>query len=167
MQKLTREEKIVLEIQNNPGIRFRELMKMVGVTNGIMSYYIHKLEKTGIIFVQRQAGIARLFTNDINSSEINLIQYLRTSTTKKIMVSLLAEDHLTFKQITETIQMSPSTTSFYLKKLAISKIVNVSGSFPKVYSLSMKEKISNLIVLYHPDIVDSASANLADIFSAY
>ena len=167
MQKLTREEKIVLEIQNNPGIRFRELMKMVGITNGIMSYYIQKLEKIGIIFVHRQAGIARLFTNDINSSEINLIQYLRTSTTKKIMVSLLAEDHLTFKQITETIQMSPSTTSFYLKKLVSSKIVNVSGSFPKVYSLLMKEKISNLIVLYHPDIVDSASANLADIFSAY
>ena len=167
MQKLTREEKIVLEIQNNPGIRFRELMKMVGITNGIMSYYIQKLEKTGIIFVHRQAGIARLFTNDINSSEINLIQYLRTSTTKKIMVSLLAEDHLKFKQITETIQMSPSTTSFYLKKLVSSKIVNVSGSFPKVYSLLMKEKISNLIVLYHPDIVDSASTNLADIFSAY
>ncbi len=167
MQKLTREEKIVLEIQNNPGIRFRELMKMVGITNGIMSYYIQKLEKIGIIFVHRQAGIARLFTNDINSSEINLIQYLRTSTTKKIMVSLLAEDHLKFKQITETIQMSPSTTSFYLKKLVSSKIVNVSGSFPKVYSLLMKEKISNLIVLYHPDIVDSASTNLADIFSAY
>ena len=167
MQKLTREEKIVLEIQNNPGIRFRELMKMVGITNGIMSYYIQKLEKIGIIFVHRQAGIARLFTNDINSSEINLIQYLRTSTTKKIMVSLLAEDHLKFKQITETIQMSPSTTSFYLKKLVSSKIVNVSGSFPKVYSLLMKEKSSNLIVLYHPDIVDSASTNLADIFSAY
>tara|TARA_Y100000590_G_scaffold380996_1_gene449759 strand:- start:3675 stop:4178 length:504 start_codon:yes stop_codon:yes gene_type:complete len=167
MQKLTREEKIVLEIQNNPGIRFRELMKMVGITNGIMSYYIQKLEKIGIIFVHRQAGIARLFTNDINSSEINLIQYLRTPTTKKIMVSLLAEDHLKFKQITETIQMSPSTTSFYLKKLVSSKIVNVSGSFPKVYSLLMKEKISNLIVLYHPDIVDSASTNLADIFSAY
>ena len=167
MQKLTREEKIILEIQNNPGIRFRELMKMVGITNGIMSYYIQKLEKIGIIFVHRQAGIARLFTNDINSSEINLIQYLRTSTTKKIMVSLLAEDHLKFKQITETIQMSPSTTSFYLKKLVSSKIVNVSGSFPKVYSLLMKEKISNLIVLYHPDIVDSASTNLADIFSAY
>ena len=167
MQKLTREEKIILEIQNNPGIRFRELMKMVGITNGIMSYYIQKLEKIGIIFVHRQAGIARLFTNDINSSEINLIQYLRTSTTKKIMVSLLAEDHLKFKQNTETIQMSPSTTSFYLKKLVSSKIVNVSGSFPKVYSLLMKEKISNLIVLYHPDIVDSASTNLADIFSAY
>ena len=45
MQKLTREEKIILEIQNNPGIRFRELMKMIGITNGILSYYITKLEK--------------------------------------------------------------------------------------------------------------------------
>ena len=48
--KLTREERIILEINNNPGIRFRELMKSMKVTNGIISYYIQKLEKVGIIF---------------------------------------------------------------------------------------------------------------------
>ena len=36
--KLTREEKIILEIKNNPGIRLRELMKSISITNGVTSY---------------------------------------------------------------------------------------------------------------------------------
>ena len=36
---ISREEMIVSEIKKNPGIRFRELMKQVGISNGVMSYY--------------------------------------------------------------------------------------------------------------------------------
>ena len=57
--KLTREERIILEIKNNPGIRFRELMKSMKITNGVMSYYIQKLEKLGVIFTERKSGVSR------------------------------------------------------------------------------------------------------------
>ena len=78
MQKLTREEKIILGIQSNPGIRFRELMKMLGITNGILSYYITKLEKIGTVNVQRKSGVSRFFMPDLTDDELILIQYLRT-----------------------------------------------------------------------------------------
>ena len=163
--KLTREERIILEIKNNPGIRFRELMKSMKITNGVMSYYIQKLEKTGIINTERTSGVLRLFSNTIKNSDINIIKFLRISTPKKIMVVLLEEDLLTFKQITEKIQMSPSTTSFYLKKLVSSNIVRVFNGANNKYILENKKQVSNLIVLYHPSIIDTASENLADIFS--
>ena len=167
MKNMTREEKIILEINTNPGIRFRELMKAMKITNGVMSYYIQKLEKTGIINTERTSGVLRLFSNTVKSSDIDIIKFLRISTPKKIMVVLLEEDLLTFKQITEKIQMSPSTTSFYLGKLLQAKILSISNISPKKYTLNHKQKVSNLIVLYHPSIVDSASDNLTDIFSAY
>jgi len=163
--KLTREERIILEINNNPGIRFRELMKSMKVTNGIISYYIQKLEKVGIIFSERKSGVSRLFASTIEISDVSTIKFLRTPTPQKIMLLLLKEDLLTFKQITEKIQMSPSTTSFYLKKLITSGTVTISGVGKKKYSLKDNECVSNLIKLYHPNIVDSASENLADIFS--
>tara|TARA_B110000014_G_C19838369_1_gene434631 strand:- start:108 stop:659 length:552 start_codon:yes stop_codon:yes gene_type:complete len=163
--KLTREERIILEINNNPGIRFRELMKSMKVTNGIISYYIQKLEKVGIIFSERKSGVSRLFASTIELSDVSTIKFLRTPTPQKIMLLLLKEDLLTFKQITEKIQMSPSTTSFYLKKLITSGTVTISGVGKKKYSLKDNECVSNLIQLYHPSIVDSASENLADIFS--
>ena len=163
--KLTREERIILEIKNNPGIRFRELMKSMKITNGVMSYYIQKLEKLGVIFTERKSGVSRLFTDNIDTSDMSLIKFLRTATPKKIMLVLLKDDKLTFRQITEKIQMSPSTTSFYLKKLVTSNLVNISNNSTNKYSLRHKERISNLIQLYHPSIIDSASENLADIFS--
>ena len=164
-EQLTREERIILEIKNNPGIRFRELMKSMNLTNGVMSYYIQKLEKLGIIFTERRSGVSRLFTDNIDTSDMSIIKFLRTPTPKKIMVALLKDEKLTFRQLTEKIQMSPSTTSFYLKKLVTSNLVNISNNSTNKYSLRHKERISNLIQLYHPSIIDSASENLADIFS--
>ena len=167
MKNMTREEKIILKINTNPGIRFRELMKSMEITNGVMSYYIQKLEKTGVVNTERTSGVLRLFSNTIKSSDIGIIKFLRISTPKKIMVVLLEEDLLTFKQITEKIQMSPSTTSFYLGKLLQTEMVSISKVSPKKYTLNHRQKVSNLIMLYHPSIVDSASDNLIDIFSAY
>jgi predicted transcriptional regulator len=163
--KLTREEKIILEIKNNPGIRFRELMKSISITNGVTSYYIQKLEKLGIIFTERKNGVSRLFIDSINTADVTLIKFLRTPTPKKIMVALLKDEKLTFRQLTEKIQMSPSTTSFYLKKLVNSNIVHVLNGTNNKYILENKKQISNLIVLYHPSLIDVASENLEDIFS--
>ena len=143
MQKLTREEKIILEIQNNPGIRFRELMKMLGITNGILSYYITKLEKIGTVHVQRKSGVSRFFMPDLTNDELVLTRYLRMSTPKKILVVLLEE------------------------KLVQNKIVNRLNSIPKIYSIVNESQIANLISEYHPAIIENASENLADIFTSY
>ena len=47
----SREELIISEIKSNPGIRFRELMKKVGITNGVMSYYLRKLEQSESVWI--------------------------------------------------------------------------------------------------------------------
>ena len=167
MQKLTREEKIILEIQNNPGIRFRELMKMVGITNGILSYYISKLEKIGTVHVERKSGVSRFFMPDLSDEELKLTQYLRMATPKKILVVLLEDKECSFKQITKRIGMSPATTSFYLKKLVENEIIKIINSLPKKYVIIKQAQIANLISEYHPDLIENASVNLADIFSSY
>ena len=166
MKNMTREQKIILEIKNNPGIRFRELMKSMKITNGVMSYYIQKLEKTGVVNTERTSGVLRLFSESIEISDMNMIKFLRISTPKKIIAVLLEKDLLTFKQITEKIQMSPSTTSFYLTKLVNTGILSISNAFPRRYLLNNKQKLGNLITLYHPSVIDISSENLADIFSS-
>ena len=166
MKNMTREQKIILEIKNNPGIRFRELMKSMKITNGVMSYYIQKLEKTGVVNTERTSGVLRLFSESIEISDMNMIKFLRISTPKKIIVVLLEKDLLTFKQITEKIQMSPSTTSFYLTKLVNTGILSISNVFPRRYLLNNKQRLTNLITLYHPSVIDTSSENLADIFSS-
>ena len=48
----SREELIISEIKKNPGIRFREVMEKIGLSNGVLSYYIRKLETNGTIKTQ-------------------------------------------------------------------------------------------------------------------
>jgi DNA-binding HxlR family transcriptional regulator len=40
-------------IEKNPGIQFREIMRSSGLKNGVLSHYLGKLEKNGIIKVTR------------------------------------------------------------------------------------------------------------------
>ena len=40
-------------IQNNPGIQFREIMRMSGLKNGVLSHYLKKFEKNGVVKVMR------------------------------------------------------------------------------------------------------------------
>ena len=55
---VSREEMIFSEIKSNPGIRFRELMKQIGVTNGVMSYYLQKLEQSESVWAERTPRVA-------------------------------------------------------------------------------------------------------------
>jgi len=163
----SREELIISEIKTNPGIRYRELMKQIGVTNGVMSYYLRKLEQSESVWAERTPRVARFYTSDLSADEAKLVKRLRQETPKKILVALVQNDQLTFKELTAKICKSPATTSFYLSQLVKDNIVATSKSdFVKVYFNVERKRIANLIEEYHPDIIEQASDNLSDIISS-
>ena len=164
---ISREEMIVSEIKKNPGIRFRELMKQIGVTNGVMSYYLRKLEQNESVWVERTPRVARFYSYDLSEDEAKLVKRLRQETPKKILVALVQNDQLTFKELVAEIGKSPATTSFYLSQLVQENIINTSKSdFVKVYFNAERKRVANLIEEYHPDIIEQASDNLSDIMSS-
>ena len=163
----SREELIISEIKTNPGIRYRELMKQIGVTNGVMSYYLRKLEKNEFVWVERTPRVTRFYSYDLSEDEAKLVKRLRQETPKKILVALVQNDQLTFKELTAKICKSPATTSFYLSQLVKDNIVATSKSdFVKVYFNVERKRIANIIEEYHPDIIEQASDNFADIISS-
>ena len=163
----TREEMIFSEIKNNPGIRFRELMKKVGITNGVMSHYLRKLEQSESVWIERTPRVTRFYSSDLSEDEAKLVKRLRQETPKKILVTLVENDQLTFKEIVLKIAKSPSTTSFYLSQLVKENIINTSKSASvKIYFSAEKKRIANLIGEYHPDIIEQSSDNWADIISS-
>ena len=164
---VSREEMIFSEIKSNPGIRFRELMKQFGITNGVMSYYLRKLEKNESVWVERTPRVTRFYSSDLSEDEAKLVKRLRQETPKKILVTLVQNDQLTFKELVAKICKSPATTSFYLSQLVKDNIVATSKSdFVKVYFNVERKRIANIIEEYHPDIIEQASDNFADIISS-
>ena len=163
----SREEMIFSEIKSNPGIRFRELMKQFSITNGVMSYYLRKLEKNESVWVERTPRVTRFYSSDLSEDEAKLVKRLRQETPKKILVELVQNDQLTFKELVAKICKSPATTSFYLSQLVQDNIVATSKSdFVKVYFNVERKRIANIIEEYHPDIIEQASDNFADIISS-
>ena len=164
---IPREEMIFSEIKKNPGIRFRELMKQIGITNGVMSYYLRKLEQSESVWIERTPRVTRFYSSDLSEDEAKLVKRLRQETPKKILVALVQNDQLTFKELTAKICKSPATTSFYLSQLVKDNIVATSKSdFVKVYFNVERKRIANIIEEYHPDIIEQASDNFADIISS-
>ncbi len=163
----SREETIIETIKKNPGIRFTEIMNSVGVKNGVLSHYVKKLEESGSIQADRSPRVVRFYSPELSPEEQKFVTRLRQETPKRILVILLKNKQLTFKQITASIKKSPATVSFYLSKLVEDEIISTKRSDKKThYSIKEPERILALIDEYHPDIVQKTSENFADIISS-
>ena len=163
----SREELIISEIKKNPGIRFREVMEKIDLSNGVVSYYVRKLENNGIIKTKRTSRVSRFFINDMTEEESKIVSRLRQTTPKAILVTLLENDGLKFQQIVSNVGKASATVSFYLSKLLDDEIISYKKvDLKKNYFIVEKRRIANLITEYHPDAMETASDNLADIMSS-
>ena len=164
---ITREELVLSEIKKNPGIRFREITKKIDVSHGVLSFHVKKLENRGVIKAERTSRVSRFFISDLTEEELKITSRLRQTTPKAILISLLENDRMGFQEIVLSVGKASGTVSFYLGKLVNDEIVNFEKhDLKKNYFIVEKEKIANLITEYHPDIIDNASDNLADIMSS-
>ena len=80
------QEKIIQFVNDFPGIRYRELLRMIGVSNGVLSYHLNLLDNSGKIRVHRVTNrVTRYFSHEVSSTESNVIGLLRQNTTRKII----------------------------------------------------------------------------------
>ncbi len=81
------QDKIVKYVNEIPGIRYRELLRMTGLSNGVLSYHLRLLDYSGKIRVNRVNNrITRYFSHDVSSHESYAIGLLRQETTRKIIL---------------------------------------------------------------------------------
>jgi len=141
-------EKIVLEIQNNPGIRFRELARICHMPNSTMAYYTNKLERLGTVKVKKKANECRFFSSHINSNEKPVIIALRKRSQRKILF-LLRKSHL-FSDICKATGHSPSTISEKLDMLESLGIIEerILHRRRKMFKIKDLEKTMEIIKKY-------------------
>ncbi|WP_299291724.1 winged helix-turn-helix transcriptional regulator [Nitrosopumilus sp.] len=154
-------------IEQNPGIQFRELMRSSGLKNGVLSHYVGKLEKNGIIKVVRGPRQARFFPPKITEEESIVIKALRKDTPRSILLTLIENDGLEFNQLVKKVKKSPSTVSLYLSQIVEDELVEIKiVELKKRYYIKARELIDKLIEDYRPSLLDKPTSGFEDIVNA-
>jgi len=164
---INRDSQIQQIIDQNPGIQFREIMRSSGLKNGVVSHYLRKLEKSGVINVNRGPRQSRFYPLHITEEEAIVIKALRKQTPRDLLLALIMQDGLEFSQLVNEVKKSPSTVSLYLSQLVREGLVITKGiSLKKKYHIKATEIVDKFIEDYRPTTIEKATSGYEDIFNS-
>jgi predicted transcriptional regulator len=155
-------------IEQNPGIQFREIMRSSGLKNGVLSHYLGKLEKSGIVKVIRGPRQARFYPPQITEDESIVIKALRKQTPRDLLLALIKDDGLDFSQLVKEVKKSPSTVSLYLSQIVEDGLVEIKlVDLKKRYHIKARDVIDKLIEDYRPGLLEKPTSGFEDIINAF
>jgi len=168
-----RRNKLTELIGKNPGIQFRNLMRLTNLKNGALSHHLRKLEKTESVKVERLPRQTRFYPRDFSDEASLVAKALRKKTPRDIIYTLMSNDGdnkkgLGFNQIVSDVSKSPSTVSVYLSQLISDSIVMVNMGFDrkKKYRLSNPPLVDKLIEDHKSSILEESVSGFEDIINS-
>ena len=155
-------------IEQNPGIQFREIMRSSGLKNGVLSHYLGKLEKSGIVKAVRGPRQARFYSPQITEDESIVIKALRKQTPRDLLLALVKEDGLEFSQLVKEVNKSPSTVSLYLSQLVDDGLIETKFTqLKKRYHIKVRDLIDRLVEDYRPSLLEKPTSGFEDIINSF
>ena len=135
-------------IEENPGIRYRELLRTTRLVNGVLSYHLSALEKSDVIKVDRQPRTTRYYPVTVSDKEYNILKFVRQEPVRKIILILLERELCKFIEIVDYMQMAPSTVSLYLRRLREWGMISIRYCEYQLYSLTNKDIVLEILSKY-------------------
>jgi len=163
-----RDSQIQQIIEQNPGIQFREIMRSSGLKNGVLSHYLGKLEKNGVVKVIRGPRQARFYPPQITEDESIVIKALRKQTPRDLLLALVKDDGLEFSELVREVKKSPSTVSLYLSQLVEDGLVEIRlVQLKKRYHIKARDVIDKLVEDYRPGLLEKPTSGFEDIINSF
>jgi len=177
------EQDLLLCIDENPGIRYRELMRLIKFPNGVLSYHIDKLEKMDLVNVERKSRITRFFPRNISTDIMGILGNLRSQTSYEIIKLLYEKGPISQQEIIKNTRKAASTISWQMKKLLEDNIIcikikdfnydenkdfgsNIQGKKTKLYDLLNRNFVNDLF--YNTNkYIDSVVTNYSEIIDSF
>jgi predicted transcriptional regulator len=154
---------LLRHIGENPGIRYRELLRMAGLANGVLTYHLAALEKAGAVKVGRQARMTRYYPVNIPDSESAVLKFVRHDPVRQIVLFMLDHDLCTFNEIVGHTKKAPSTVSSHLKRLKEAGLVSVRYGEYQLYHLADGELVAEVLSKYRASFADRVVDNYAEM----
>jgi predicted transcriptional regulator len=142
------QQNLINIIEKNPGIRYRELLRLTNLSNGVLTYHLTELSGSNIINVERRRGVTRYYSVQISSEESRVISHIRNVISRKILLLMIERGSCTLSEIAVLTNKAPSTISWYLQRLLDANIIKKkSASSDGVYYKSRFYEVVNKILV--------------------
>ena len=153
-----RRSRVLELILRHPGVRYRQLLKNTGISNGSLSYILRKLESSRSIMVNRTENnrATVYYPKNINATELHIIENLRIIfIDRRIAQYLLDQGQSTFYDIVNHSKRAPSTISWHLNRLKNGKVVTSAShnGKPQVYKIINKNAVAKIVSKYARAII--------------
>lgn len=154
-------------IEENPGVQFRQLMRLSGLKNGVMSHYLAKLERGGAVKAVRGPRQARFFPPGVTDEEAAVIRALRKETPRSLLLALAERDGSDFAWLVRRAKKSPSTVSLHLSRLVSAGLVEARASKPrKRYHIKARDLVDKLIEDHRPGPLERPASGFEDVINS-
>lgn len=167
-EKFDVRKKLIEFVSCSPGIRYRELLRLTGLSNGVLSYHLDVLTKNGRIKNKKtNQRVTRYYPNGFSDEESDIIAVLRQETSRKIIQFIMENPQCTFNEIVDYCNKVPSTISWHLNKLKDSDILEIlKKNNTSVYSVKKFEKVSEILVKHKNTFVDKMVNDYVDMMES-
>lgn len=142
-------------------------MRKSGLKNGVLSHYLKKFEKNGTIKVRRTPRRSRFYPPQTSEEESKAIRALRRQTSRDLLLALMENDMLGFKDLVKSSGKSPSTVSGHLSQMVRDGLVEIKfEDLKKKYHIKMKGVLDRLVEDYRPSRLEKPSSGFEDIINS-
>ena len=155
---------LMKNIEQTPGIRYRELLRLTGLVNGVLSYHLSALERTNLIKVNRESRITRYYPVNVSDKESAILKFVRREPIRQILLFILEHDMCTFNEIVDHTGKAPSTVSSHLKRLRGAGIILIRhGEYHQLYRVAEGDLIVEVLSKYTASFIDKVVDNYTEM----
>lgn len=153
------QQKLLLCIDDNPGIRYRELLRLINFSNGVLSYHVNKLEKLDLVNVERKNRLTRFFPRNISNEVMGILGNLRNQTSYDIIKLLSERGPISQQEIVKSTRKAASTISWRMKKLLDDNIICIKD---KDYNYDENKDFGSKVQYKKVKLYDLLNRNLVN-----
>lgn len=161
---------ILQAIRLFPGIHFRALQRILGITNGSLQYHLDVLENQGLVKRFKGYGYTRFYPQECVGINPKAMSVVTHPTVEKILTLMLQHEEITLKEISEKLGITVSTALWHLRRLENAGIVakETNGETygrKHIYKLHNKKEVETLLKTRKISLMDKLSNSWIELWS--
>lgn len=160
--------RIVVFVQENPGMHLRAMAEQLGMPVSTLEYHCYQLTRHGRLATREDGGFKAFYPADgMDRRDKDILYLVRHEVPRRICTHLVLSPGASPKDLKLVVGLSGPTLSFHLAKLKRAQIVREEpdGRTKRLFLLDL-ERVASLLVTYRKSFVDAAVDRFAEAWLA-